>query len=53
LSVDVLTSALEDAVDRLETAISTRERDNVRLVRLEAAANDAIAALDSLLEGDA
>ncbi len=48
-----LASALEAAVDQLETAISMREGDNIRLIRLEAAANDAIAALDSLLDGDA
>jgi hypothetical protein len=50
VSVLNLAAALEAAVDQLETAVSARERDNVRLVRLEAAANDAIAALDSLLE---
>lgn len=53
MSFHTLADALEVAVDQLETAVGARERDSVRLVRLEAAANDAIAALDSLLEGDA
>jgi hypothetical protein len=49
---DSLTNALEAAVDKLEAAVTVREHDSVRLVTLEAAANDAIAAIDTLL-GDA
>lgn len=43
---------LEAVIDRLEAAISAREADSVRLFRIEAAANDALCALDTLLGED-
>lgn len=46
---DSLTDALEAAANKLEAVVALRERDSVRLVKLEAAANDAIAAIDTLL----
>lgn len=51
--IESATAALEAATDRLEAAVMAREHDAVRLVRLEAAANDALAALDSVLDGEA